>query len=222
MKNKLLARSCQESYQYVSYVMFFTSREGVVGISPFFGAAFTHPYSLCSPTLTLGGVNAGSPEALNRSPQPESIWPVCELWVTFSFLDYTRLKACQLADFAPTSNPSDRRKKSGAPTRSAVGFFSWCSFIFWCRFSDVIFQCIVSSFGVCDNINFLQRTTRWRTRRQRTKTSHQQLFAFMRDGNHVLIHLAFATTSSYEMYNSVAYTTAPNKKHPTTPTCFYP
>ena len=165
MKNKLLARSCQESYQYVSYVMFFTSREGVVGISPFFGAAFTHPYSLCSPTLTLGGVNAGSPEALDRSPQPESIWPVCGLWVTFSFLDYTRLKACQLADFAPTSNPSDRRKKEW----SANSFSRWISqlmqfhllmSVFWCHF-----PCIVSFVWRLRQQNFLQRTTRWRTRR---------------------------------------------------------
>ena len=38
----------------------------------------------------------------------------------FLFLDYTRLKACQLTDLAPTSNPSGRRKKSGASNRSAV------------------------------------------------------------------------------------------------------
>ena len=42
--------------------------------------------------------------------------------MTFSFLDYTRLKACQLADLAPTSSPSDRRKKSGVSVRSAIEF----------------------------------------------------------------------------------------------------
>ena len=32
------------------------------------------------------GVNAGSPEAQDRPQQPESIWPVCELWVTLQSL----------------------------------------------------------------------------------------------------------------------------------------
>ena len=131
--------------------------------SPCLGVAFTHPYSLCSPTLTLGGVNAGSPEALNRSLQPEAIWPVCELWVTSHFLPTPGWKHVNLQTLPRLQIRVAAAKKSGASNRSAVviHFVDAVSIFdvsFWRRFFSAMFR-----------FNWrLKLTTRWR--RQRTKT----------------------------------------------------
>ena len=78
----------------------------------------------------------------------------------FSFFDYTRLKACQLADLAPTSNPSGRRKKSGVSTRSTGLILSADAVsIFDVSFRMSFFRASFYLFGVCGDINFLKCTT---------------------------------------------------------------
>ena len=144
VKNKLLALNCQEINQYVSCVRSFTSREGVVGFYPIFGQRLPTLMSLRSPTQTLGcqcGFTGSTGPVTTTRINLTSLWTVGD----FSVFDYTRLKACQLADLAPTSNPSGRRKKEWS-VNSVDQFdsFRWCSFNFWCQFSDVIFPCIVS------------------------------------------------------------------------------
>ena len=98
----------------------------------------------------------------------------------FSVFDYTRLKACQLADLAPTSNPSGRRKKSGVSIRSTSLILSADAVsIFDVSFRMSFLHASFHLFGVCGDINF-------------------------------------------EMYNSVAYTTATNENNQETTTRFYP
>ena len=182
-EKQLLALSCQEINQYVSCVWFFTSREGVVGFLPFFGVAFTDPYSLCSPTLTLGGVNAGSPEALNRSPQPESTWPVCELWVTFYFLTTPGWKHVNLQTLPRLQIRVAAEKRVERQLVRPLWFFPLMQFHFCdVSFSDVIFPCIVSFIWRLRRHQFLKCTTRWRTRRRRTKTPKKQQLAVIRNG----------------------------------------
>ena len=154
-EKQLLALSCQEINQYVSCVWFFTSREGVVGFLPFFGVAFTHPYSLCSPTLTLGGVNAGSPEALNRSPQPESTWPVCELWVTFYFLTTPGWKHVNLQTLPRLQIRVAAEKRVELQIVQPLWFISLMQFQFFDVSFDGVFsvQCF-ALIGVCSDINF--------------------------------------------------------------------
>ena len=84
------------------------------------------------------------------------------------------------------------------------------------------FSASFHSFGVCDNKTFCNvQLDGVRDGNERKRPTNDYLLLCVM-GITSFIHLAFATTSSYEMYNSVAYTTAPNKKHPKTPTCFYP
>ena len=126
VKNKLLALNCQEINQYVSCVRSFTSREGVVGFYPIFGQRLPTLMSLRSPTQTLGcqcGFTGSTGPVTTTRINLTSLWTVGD----FSVFDYTRLKACQLADLAPTSNPSGRRKKSGVSSRRQFECFRCCS-----------------------------------------------------------------------------------------------
>ena len=101
----------------------------------------------------------------------------------FLFLDYTRLKACQLTDLAPTSNPSGRRKRVERQLVRPLWFFPLVQFHFCdVSFSDVIFPCIVSFIWRLRRHQFLKCTTRWRTRRRRTKTPKKQQLAVIRNG----------------------------------------
>ena len=99
----------------------------------------------------------------------------------FSVFDYTRLKACQLADLAPTSNPSGRRKKSGVSIRStslilSADAVSILMSVFGCHFS--MHRFIYLAFAAT---SILKCITRWRARRRRTKTTKKQQLAFIRD-----------------------------------------
>ena len=76
---------------------------------------------------------------------------------------YPRLKTFQLTDFAPTSNPSDRRKRVECPSVQPLSFI--CRFRLWC--CDVAFSFLrISSSNVTEKSKLKKiqrRTTQRRT-----------------------------------------------------------
>ena len=168
VKNKLLALSCQEINQYVSCVRFFTSREGVVGFLPNFWAAFHPPLCHFVHPPKRWGVNTGSPEALDRSQQPESIWPVCELWVTFQSLTTPGWKHVNLQTLPRLQIRVAAEKRVECQVGRPVQFFPLMQF----QFFDVSFRmsCLRTSFHLLAfaATSILKCITRWRTRRRRT------------------------------------------------------
>ena len=118
-------------------VTFFISREGEVGFYPIFGQRLPTLLSLRSPIQTLGcqcGFTGSTGPATTTRINLTSLWTVGDS----SVFDYTRLKACQLTDLAPTLNPSDRRKRVECP--SAAVEFSFADFS--CRVVMSSFSCL--------------------------------------------------------------------------------
>ena len=127
------------------------------------------------------GVNAGSPEALDRSQQPESIWPVCELWVTFQSLTTPGWKHVNLQTLPRLQIRVAAEKRVECQFGRPVWFFPLMQFqflmsVFGCHFS--MHRFIYLAFAAT---SILKCITRWRTRRRRTKTTKKQQLAFIRN-----------------------------------------
>ena len=92
-----------------------------------------------------------------------------------SVFDYTRLKACQLTDLAPTLNPSDRRKRVECP--SAAVEFSFADFS--CRVVMSSFFHVCTSFYTTSRRN--QNLTNSTANNDGVETNTKQSDVFIRN-----------------------------------------
>ena len=155
MKNKLLARSCLESYQYVSYVMFFTSREGVVGISPLFWGSvypplftlFTHPNARGCQCGFTGSTWPVTTTRINLT----SLWTMGDIFISWLH-PVESMSTCRLCpDFK-----SEWPQKKGVERQlvQPLDFPADAVSSFDVGFLMSFFRASFHSFGVCDNKTF--------------------------------------------------------------------
>ena len=88
---------------------------------------------LCEPAGCQCGFTGSKQPVIIARINLTCLWTMGE---TISRFEYTRLKTCQLTDFAPTSVRRDRRKRSGVSISLASRSFSHSLIFLWFRFSS--------------------------------------------------------------------------------------
>ena len=134
MKNKLFVQSNQEIGEYISCALFFTSREGVVGFPPCLGVAFTHPSSLCSPTLTLGASMRVHRKHLTGHHNPNQLDQSVNYGWLFHFLTTPGWKHVNLQTLPRLQVRATAEKRVECPSDQPLSFHLQISVVvLWCR-----------------------------------------------------------------------------------------